>query len=48
MSFDAELDLLWERDSTTYLFGLQPGMNKLGGSWDSVLEFVRTTADNDN
>lgn len=44
MSSDAELDLLWERDSTTYLFGLQPGMNKLGGSWDSLLEFVRTTA----
>ena len=44
MSFEAELDLLWERDSTMYYFGLQPGMNKLGGSWDSVLEFVRTTA----
>lgn len=44
MSFDAELDLLWERDSTMYYFGLQPAMDKLGGSWDSVLEFVRTTA----
>src|SRR6266498_5103426 len=44
MNFDAELDLLWERDSTMYLFGLQPGMNKLGGSWESVLEFVCTTA----
>jgi hypothetical protein len=44
MSFEAEMDLLWERDSTMYYFGLQPAMNKLGGSWDSVLEFVRATA----
>lgn len=44
MSLDAELDLLWERDSTMYYFGLQPAMNKLGGSWESVLDFVRTTA----
>lgn len=45
MDLEAELDLLWEReDAVRYLFGLQSVMDKFGGSWHAVMEYVRTTA----